>query len=189
MRLNALPSLALGAAIVGGIAYPLLVYLELPRLPPGALIAFALALVALRLLGARRQAMPRAWTVALVIVGLGLMALATIDPLGAVRAYPVLVSLAAASVFGASLVSPPTFIERIARLTDPDLSDQGIAYTRTVTKVWTVFLVGNAGVATIVGIWGSPEQWALWNGLISYLLMGALFAGEWTFRRFVYRRA
>jgi uncharacterized membrane protein len=189
MRRNVLPFLALAAAIVGGVAYPLLVYFTLPYLPPAALIAVALALVAVRMLGARLQAMPRAWTVALAMVAIGLLALAAVSPQGAVKAYPVLVSLAAASVFGASLISSPTLVERIARITEPDLPPEGVVYTRAVTKVWTAFLVGNAAVATAVGIWGSAEQWTLWNGLISYLLMGALFAGEWTFRRFVLRRA
>jgi uncharacterized membrane protein len=58
-----------------------------------------------------------------------------------------------------------------------------------VTQIWTAFLVANAVISSAVGIWGTPAQWMLWNGLISYLLMGALFAGEWTFRRFVSRRA
>lgn len=189
MLRNVVPSLALAAAVVGGIAYPLLVYFSLPHLPAGAFVAFALALTALRILGTRRQAMPRAWTLALAVVALGLIALAAIDPQVAVKAYPVLVSLAAASVFGASLVSPPTLIERIARITDPDLSPDGVAYTRGVTQIWTVFLLGNAAIAAAVGMWGTPAQWTLWNGLISYLLMGVLFAGEWTFRRLVSRRA
>ena len=30
----------------------------------------------------------------------------------------------------------------------------------------------------------SRDDWALYNGCIAYLLMGALFGGEWLFRRF-----
>jgi hypothetical protein len=60
MRRNVTTSLALVAAIVGGIAYPLLVYFSLPHLPAGVFVAFALTLIALRILGTRRQAMPRA---------------------------------------------------------------------------------------------------------------------------------
>jgi uncharacterized membrane protein len=33
----------------------------------------------------------------------------------------------------------------------------------------------------------SLEVWALYNGLLAYLLMGAMFAGEWLVRRKVMR--
>jgi uncharacterized membrane protein len=32
----------------------------------------------------------------------------------------------------------------------------------------------------------SRAAWALYNGLLSYLAMGALFAGEWLYRRWRY---
>ena len=57
-----------------------------------------------------------------------------------------------------------------------------------MTIAWTVFLVSNAGVSAATGVWGTLDQWTLWNGLISYLLMGALFGGEYAVRRIVLRR-
>ncbi|HLN22604.1 MAG TPA: hypothetical protein VK558_01320, partial [Patescibacteria group bacterium] len=105
----------------------------------------------------------------------------------AVKAYPVAVSLAVAGVFGLSLVYPPTVVERLARLSEPDLPPQGVAYTRKVTLVWVLFLLANAGVSTATALWGSLAQWTLWNGLLSYVAMGTLFAAEFMIRRRVRR--
>jgi len=104
-----------------------------------------------------------------------------------VKAYPVAVSLAAAAVFALSLHFPPPVIERIARLTEPDLPPKGVAYTRRVTEVWVGFLLLNASISAATAVWGSLDQWTLWNGLLSYLAMGALFAGEFVVRQRVRR--
>lgn len=41
---------------------------------------------------------------------------------------------------------------------------------------------------TLLCIEAGEEAWALYNGFISYLLMGLMFAGEWLIRRRVRRR-
>ena len=87
----------------------------------------------------------------------------------AVKIYPILMSLSVASVFALSLRYPPTVIERLARIREPELSPAGITYTRKVTIVWVVFLIANAGVSLITALWGTLAQWTLWNGLLSYL--------------------
>ena len=103
--------------------------------------------------------------------------------------YPVIISLGMLCLFGWSLAYPPSAIERIARLQEPDLDAQGVIYTRKVTQVWCGFFVVNAGLAGAT-IWaGSDKLWALYNGLISYVMMGALFAVEWLVRQRVRRRS
>jgi uncharacterized membrane protein len=44
-------------------------------------------------------------------------------------------------------------------------------------------------MALLTSLWASTEVWALYNGLIAYLLMALLFAGEWLVRQRVQRRA
>lgn len=177
-------------AIVGGLAYPPLVYFGMSRLPPGIIVLFGLGLIGLRLLGTWRgeRQVAGAGALALVLAGAGLAALLLLAPSLAALAYPVAVSLATAMIFGLSLIKPPTVIERIARLREPDLSPHGVIYTRRVTMVWTVFLIANALVSGVSAVWGTLEAWTLWNGLISYLLMGMLFVGEMGVRRVVRRR-
>jgi uncharacterized membrane protein len=63
------------------------------------------------------------------------------------------------------------------------------AYLRGVTQIWFGFLLANAAIASALGLWGSLQQWTLWTGLVSYLLMGALFLGELAWRHLVRSRA
>jgi uncharacterized membrane protein len=99
------------------------------------------------------------------------------------RLYPTLVNCGMLLIFGFSLKYPPSMIERFARLHDPDLTASGVSYTRTVTQVWCVFFVFNGSVAAFTALYTSREVWSLYNGLVAYMLMGVLFAGEWLIRR------
>ena len=49
--------------------------------------------------------------------------------------------------------------------------------------VWTAWLSLNALVALVLAVFGSDAAWALWTGVIAYLIMGVLFAGEFALRR------
>jgi uncharacterized membrane protein len=73
-------------------------------------------------------------------------------------------------------------VERMARLTEPDLPPEAIGYTRKVTQVWCGFFVINGSIALGTAIWASPEVWTLYNGVIAYVLMGLLFGGEYLVR-------
>jgi len=100
--------------------------------------------------------------------------------------YPVLVNAVFLLAFAVSLFQPQTLIERLARRFDPELPPEGVRYTRKVTLAWCVFFVMNGGIA-----WWTTTQpmavWTLYNGLIAYLAMGAMFGGEWLIRRHVMR--
>ena len=94
-------------------------------------------------------------------------------------------------VFATSLVFPPSAVERIARLTEPDLPPAGVAYTRRVTQVWCGFFIFNGALALVTALRMSDRAWALYNGLIAYGLIGLLFGAEWLVRQRVragYRR-
>ena len=174
-------------AVVGGIVYPPLVYFGMPILSPEVLVLIGLALIGLRFFSVRQKPDAKTEKRVFFAAALGLIALLFINAHFAVQAYPVIVSLSVAALFGTSLFFPPTVIERIARLTEHDLSPHGVIYTRKVTTVWTVFLIANAGVSAATALWGTLAQWMLWNSLLSYLCMGALFVGEWIVRQRVRR--
>ena len=176
-RLSAIVFVAVSAA------YPLLVYAALGRFEPRWL---ALLLVGLALLRAAtaRQAF---WWVAAAGAAL-LAALAFFaNALAPLKLYPVLVNAVMLVVFAASLRWPPSAVERIARLQHPDLPARGVAYTRKVTWTWCGFFIVNGGLALATALWASERTWALYNGLIAYVLMGLLFAGEWLVRKRVMR--
>ncbi len=101
------------------------------------------------------------------------------------RLYPVMVNLGMLAYFGSSLLHPPSAIERIARISEPDLPPHAIIYTARVTMVWCCFFVINGAIALYTAIWSSLEIWTLYNGLIAYLAMGLLFSVEYLIRRHV----
>jgi uncharacterized membrane protein len=92
------------------------------------------------------------------------------------------------ALFGYSLISPPSIIERIARLKEPNLPPAAIHYTRRVTQVWCGFFVINACISLATIFWTTPLIWSLYNGVIAYILMGLLFAGEYFIRKQFKRR-
>ena len=102
--------------------------------------------------------------------------------------YPVVVSGVMLAVFGGSLWSSMPVVERLARLRDPVLSEQAVRYTRRVTQIWCAFFIGNGGIALVTALYGDMSLWTAWNGMISYLLMGMLMAGEWLVRQLVIKR-
>ena len=165
-------------------AYPVVIYFGLQHYSPRVM---ALALVALALLRATtsRQA---GWRLVALLAGLLAAVVLVSDHALPLKIYPVLVNVALLGVFGWSLAYPPTLIERLARLREPDLPAHGVAYTRRVTQAWCVFFVCNGTIAAITAFAASDRVWALYNGAIAYGLIGAMFAGEWLVRQRVRAR-
>lgn len=102
--------------------------------------------------------------------------------------YPVVVNGVMLAVFGGSLWSTMPLVERLARVSEPDLPEKGVRYTRRVTQVWCVFFIINGSIALFTALYGDMALWTAWNGMISYLLMGSLMAGEWLVRRKITER-
>ena len=179
------------AAALLAIAYPALVYYGLTRFEPRVLGLLLLAILLLRQ-GAHAAAFWRSAPggerrLLLSMLGLSL-AIVGANSEDLLRLYPAAMSGGMFILFARSLRHPPSVIERIARLHEPDLDAAGVRYTRTVTQVWSVFLAINTLLA-LVTVFTSRELWALWNGLGAYLCMGLLFAGEWLWRRRIRRSA
>jgi uncharacterized membrane protein len=170
--------------IILGLLYPLLVYLGNRYLPPQVL---ALVLVLL-VLGRRTIAFgvrTSLWTVACGLL-LAVLAFGSNNALP-LKMYPVLVNGSLLVIFASSLRYPPTIAERIARFRDPDLPQVAVAYTRRVTQAWCVFFVGNALIAFWTALRWPDQIWFYYNGIIAYLLVGVMFAGEWMVRQRVLR--
>ena len=172
-------AIATGLVLLLTVAYPFAVAFGLGRVEPRW---FALALVGLALLRAAVSRQALWWAAA---AGAALLAALSLAGQGwlPLKLYPVLVNAVLLLVFGVSLWRGPPVIERLARLAEPDLPPEGVAYTRRVTEAWCLFFMLNGAAAAATALWLSTEAWALYNGFIAYLLIGAMFAGEWLLRR------
>ncbi|MCF7529244.1 hypothetical protein ACOR62_03665 [Neisseria lisongii] len=99
--------------------------------------------------------------------------------------YPVWINGMMLAVFGGSLFARQSAIERLARLQTPDLPPSAVVYTRKVTVIWCIFFAANGTTAALLAISGQYGWWALYTGVIAYLLMGILLGGEWLYRKFL----
>ncbi len=162
------------------LAYPVLVYFGLDQRIEPRWLALLLVCMALMRAAFGRE---RVWLVA----ACGALVLAAFSFWGnhamPLKLYPVLVSVTLLCVFSLSLVYPPSVIERLARLQEPELPPAGVAYTRRVTQVWCGFFILNGSVSLLTALFASDAVWALYNGVISYAMMGVLFVGEWVSRK------
>lgn len=161
------------------LAYPLIVYLCLGHFEPRWLAVLLVALALVRLGVGRTAATWGIAGAALVLAAFTWFGNAWMP----LKLYPVGVNAFMLALFGASLVHPPSAVERLARLREPNLPAEATVYTRQVTQVWCVFFALNGLVALATALWASDEVWTLYNGFIAYALMGTLAGIELLVRR------
>lgn len=107
-----------------------------------------------------------------------------------IKLYPVLMNVIFLFTFAATLFSRPNICFRFACLADKKLAKSHISrrvekYCFKVTLIWCVFFVLNGSAALYTVLCKSDKIWSIYNGGISYILMGVLFAGEFLVRMIV----
>ncbi|PWF41548.1 hypothetical protein C7C56_024255 [Massilia glaciei] len=166
-------------AVVLTVLYPLVIWFGQGRVEPRSLALLLLLAAASRLPSLGISAVAR-WSAlgALALAGGAVWANAMLP----LKLYPVLVNAALLAAFGYSLVAPPSMIERLARLREPDLPPAALGYTRRVTQLWCGFFAVNGAIALGLALWASHAAWSLYTGVIAYALMALLFGSEYLFR-------
>lgn len=173
------------------LAYPLLVFAGLKLAEP-RWIALGLAVV----VGIRAVLRWREVSVAALrpllppVLAVGTLLAVTLwwnHPLGLLL-LPVLINASLLLTFGRTLVSGPSYVESVARLQVPDLPDVEVNYCRTVTWAWCGFFVVNGAIALTLALAGDAERWAIYTGLVSYLLIALGFAIEFVVRSWRFGR-
>jgi len=174
------------AALLFAIGYPLIVYFGLThgstRFAAWLLLALTLGHTVLRSLQLRRLALRSALAAPLCLATLWL------DDRRYMLALPVLINAGLFSLFFGSLRSPMPLVERFARMRVSDLSEAERHYCRSVTKLWSAFFVFNGATAAVLAARSSLDLWTLYTGLISYILVGLVGAGEYTVRKYRFGR-
>lgn len=161
--------------------YPFIVFIGLKWFEPSIL---ALALVSLTLL--RIYFSKNKTSIPLVnIVGINAILLLSFNVFAnsatLLKLYPVVMNFSFFSVFMYSVFKPPAVITLIAGARNK-ITENAVTYTRKVTLVWCCFFMLN-GLIALWTVFQSDEYWTVYNGVISYVLMGILFACEWLVRR------
>jgi uncharacterized membrane protein len=174
--------------IVLAAVYPLCVYVGLAHFSPAILGLILAALLILRLTPAAGRRFDVAGNHQILLPTLLLIAYSLLIALSdsdlVLRFYPVLINLIMCWFFLRSLAGAQTLIEKIARATGQNINEQQKFYMQRLTIVWSVFLALNSAVAAYTALFSTLAVWAWYNGLISYLLIATLLAGERIFRSF-----
>jgi uncharacterized membrane protein len=175
------------AILVAG--YPAAVYFGLLHLSARSVGLLLLALLLPGLFYRLRKAQPgQLWAVLkLPLAVASLVALAALfDDQRFVLALPVLINLLLLFGFARSLRATP-MVERFARLQKAELSAEQVHYCRRVTQVWCAFFAANAVLSSALACFASLATWALYTGLIAYVLIGVLGASEYVVRKARFR--
>lgn len=177
----------LNTVLVAG--YPVAVYYGLTHLSARSVGLLLLCLLLPGLLlkwrSARREdllTVARVPLSVMALVGLG----ALLDDSRFVLALPVLINAVLLYTFASSLRHTP-MIERFARMQEPQLSPAQVRYCRSVTHVWCAFFAFNALVSAGLALWAPVRVWALYTGLIAYVLIGVLGGSEYVVRKYRFR--
>ena len=64
---------------------------------------------------------------------------------------------------------------------EPDIKPKALEYTKKLTYVWTIFAFVN-WIISFTTVFLSETIWILYNGIISYALIGIFFAVEYVVR-------
>lgn len=95
--------------------------------------------------------------------------------------YPVLMNLGFFLLFFISSFMKETIIQKLAKIMEPDIKPKALEYTRKLTYIWAVFTFCNFCISLFT-VFLSEKIWAVYNGCISYLLIGLFFAIEYIIR-------
>lgn len=109
------------------------------------------------------------------------------------KLYSVAISTILLFAFGHTLFVPPSIIFRFATMMDRSISgsawEKDVAfYCRKVTVVWCIFFILNGSAAFYTAFFASDRVWSVYNGGISYVIMGMLFCVEYIIRKRVDRK-
>ena len=167
------------------LSYPFVVYFGFQHLSMGTTTGLILLLFAIRLLviGKSKSSLEKTVFIATIVMAIICLLGALLKEYKLIMLYPILMSLGLASLFAFSLKEGQTpIVEILARLKDKELPLKAISYTRVVTKVWLGFFIINASISFYTYQFTNFETWTLYNGLISYFLMGLLMGVEYIVR-------
>ena len=188
---RALRGVARGFVALCFITYPMAVYVGLTRWNARwvavALLVFLLPIIVSRLRGASGRALRSVAALPLLAAALLVMA-ALLNASGLVLLVPVVINAGLLASFGATLRGEIPMIERFARLQDPDLEPDEVRWCRSWTWIWSGFFALNAVLALVLALWAPLSWWTVYNGLVAYVLLGCLLAGEYVARKLRFAR-
>jgi len=174
--------------ILTAITYPVLIYAGLTLVRPRTLaIILAVLLLAHGVVTWRQGGLAQVSRLVLLPVVVVLLLAALFNQGQLFLLVPVLINLVLLTVFGRTLLWGPPMVETFARLRGRELPDEEVVYCRVVTTLWCLFFALNGGVTLWLALGATLAWWTFYTGVVSYALLGILFAAELVYRYWRFR--
>ncbi len=99
------------------------------------------------------------------------------------KLYPVIMNFCIFLIFFSSLFDKETVIQKFARISEGggELHPKTKAYTKNLTYIWCIYLLIQF-FASVATLFLSDKIWMIFNGCVSYILLGLFFAIEYIVR-------
>jgi uncharacterized membrane protein len=128
-----------------------------------------------------------------VLCGIGIICLITKSSL-TLKIYPALADLIYFVIMGTSVLIPPPLVFYFLNMFDKKIKEHikpefFERYCRRAAIVWCVFFVVDGAFSLVTVFWGSDIIWGIYNGGITYVLMGLIFAGEYFILKMVEKKS
>ncbi|MDB4576293.1 hypothetical protein N9091_01105 [bacterium] len=169
------------------LAYPLVVYFGIQYFTPAILALLLLASAATRFYFAS----DKKDLIVIIIMSIVMIYILTIFITNneyLLLLYPGIVSLCVAIFFAASLKQKVSLVERVAIASGKVITVNAKRYTWRLTFFWSGILIGHSAVCFYLALQGTRESWALYSGLICYLLFGMIGVLEYSYRQYYIAR-
>lgn len=172
-KLLILATKLLGATVA--IAYPFAVFFALHSDLSVRIIALGLLAVILISLAKNKNL----W---LCLCGIALATIAAFSGQKIfLKLYPVLMNLGICTIFTVSLHDVPV-VQKIAEKMHYKMTDDAKQYAQRATMAWAIFMATNT-VISFATVFMADWIWTLYNGFISYCLIGLMMGIEYLIRK------
>ena len=162
------------------LTYPYLVYLGLEK----GIVWFAPAIISGFYLYQGITAHNANIKLRKIIIALVLIIGAIFFQSATAKLFPIVIQLMLMHFFGRTLVNGPPLIERFVRLEFPDFIPGIADYCRQLTWLWTGFFAFNAVMCTVLAFWAPSSWWAIYNGILIFIMTSLIMVGEYIWRHF-----
>ena len=98
------------------------------------------------------------------------------------KLYPVLMNASVCTIFALSLRKTPLITKFAQKMRKEHLDEKTLIYTKNATKAWAIFMLCTTFISLIT-VFLSNEIWVIYNGFVSYVLIGIMMLAEYIVRK------
>ena len=169
------------------IAYPIMVHQNIDTLSPSFFAALVLSAFILRFIFIKESRQYPQWLILLFVIAFCTCVI-IYDSEQLLKFYPVMMNTGIGLLFISSLRGDKSLIEQFVHASGRTPPNGAIGYLKKLTLVWGLLLLTNGAISTYTACCTSLSSWALYNGFISYIIIGIFIIAELFYRIYFKRK-